>query len=311
MAKIFRKRTPLLVSWAITHRCNNKCIYCNIWNVNSKELNTKQIFPIIDELSQLGTQIIHFTGGEPLIREDIGIILDYCHKKDISTSIASNGLLVPQRIGELMKLNLLGLSLDGPEEIHDYIRGAGTYRRVIEAINIAKDKGIRVRILAVLSQLNLNVIDFLLEKGREFDAPIIFQPATHLLLGGEKENPIAPNEKEYKRAIDRLIANKRKTKYIANSISGLKFLYHWPYPQKIRCLSNLISCRIEGDGRIYICFRNQYQGNQVENKNLSVRAAFSRFSSLYCDRCCCASSVELNSLLAFKMDTIFNSWNFI
>lgn len=311
-AKIFKKRTPLLVSWAITNRCTNRCKYCNIWNVKSKELNTKQIFSIIDELSQLGTQIIHFTGGEPLMREDIGIILDYCHKRDILTSINSNGSLVPQRIGELRNLNLLGLSLDGPEEVQDYIRGEGSYKEVIKAINIAKDKGIKVRMLTVLSKFNLNAINFLLRKAIEFDVSVVFQPATRLILGGEKKNPIAPGDKEYKRAINELIAEKRMSKkLIGNSISGLKFLYYWPHPKRIKCLSNLISCRIESEGCVYICFRNQHQGDQIDSKNLSVRIAFSRLPLLYCDRCCCASSVEINCLLGLKIEAILNNLSFI
>ena len=310
-AKIFKKRTPFFVSWAITNRCNKKCKYCNIWNVNSEELNTKQVLSIIDELSQLGTQMVHFTGGEPLLREDIGVILDYCHKKHILTSINSNGSLVPQRIDELISLNLLGLSLDGPAEVHDYIRGEGAYREVIEAINIAKHKGKEVRMLIVLSQSNLNAIDFLLEKAREFDAPVLFQPATHLLLGGDNKNPITPEDREYKRAIIELIAKKRKTKYIGNSVSGLKFLYYWPNLKRIRCMASFISCRIESDGRLYTCFRNQLQGSQIDGRNLSVRAAFSCLPSLYCDCCCCASFVEINCLLALKIDTLFNSWSFV
>lgn len=133
--------------------------------------------------------MIHFTEGEPLLREDIGVILDCCHKKNISTSMNSNGSFVPRRINEISTLHLPGISLDGPKEVHDYIRGKGSFRGAIEAITIARDKGIKLRLLTVLSQCNLQAIDFLLEKAVEFDAPLIFQPATELLLGGDEKIP--------------------------------------------------------------------------------------------------------------------------
>jgi len=310
-AKIFSKRTPFLVSWEITKRCNARCQYCNIWNNASEELDTKQALSIIEELSSLGTRMIQFTGGEPLLREDIGIILDYCHKKGILTSMNSNGFFVSRRINEIATLYLLGISLDGPEEIHDYIRGKGSYRGAIEAIAIARDKGIRVRLLVVLSQCNLNAIDFLLEKARKFDAPIIFQPATRLLLGGEANNPIAPSAERYKQVIKELIIKKRATKYIANSISGLKFLYSWPDMRRIQCLAQLISCRIQSDGHICICYRNQDQAVKIGESKRSVKDAFLQLSSVYCDRCCCASAAEINCLLSLKLDAILNSMSLI
>jgi MoaA/NifB/PqqE/SkfB family radical SAM enzyme len=310
-AKLFNKRTPLLVNWEITKRCNARCKYCSIWNSPSKELDTKEVSSIIQELGLLGTQMIHFTGGEPLLREDVGIILDYCHKNNILTSMNSNGAYVPQRINEITTLYLLGISIDGPEDVHDYIRGKGSYRRAIEAITAARNKGIKLRLLTVLSECNLDVVDFLLEKSTEFNAPIIFQPATQLLLGAKTKNPIAPNLERYKQTIKKLIAKKSATKYIVNSVSGLNFLYNWPDMKRVRCLSQLVSCRIQSDGHVYRCYRNQDQAVKIDEKRNSIKDSFSQLPFVHCNCCCCASSVELNCLLSLKLDTIFNSWGFI
>lgn len=310
-AKLFNQRTPLLVNWEITRRCNAKCRYCNIWDNPSKELDTGQVLAIIRELSLLGTRMIHFTGGEPLLREDIGVILDYCHQKHIPTAMNSNGYFIPERINEIATLQLLGISIDGPEDVHDSIRGKGSYARTIEAITVARKKGIKIRLLVVLSECNLDAVDFLLEKAAEFDAPIIFQPATRLLLGSQEKNPIAPNLEKYKRVIRELIVRKRSTRYIANSISGLKFLQDWPEMKKIKCLAQLVSCRIQSDGCIYICYRNQDRAVRMEHKTQPFKDAFSKLPFVYCDCCCCASAVELNCLLSLRPDTMLNSWNFI
>lgn len=308
-ARIFKKSTPLLVSWAITARCNRNCKYCDIRNIKIKELETGRVLSLIAELSQLGTKIIHFTGGEPLLREDIGMIIDYCSERGILTSINSNGSLMEQRIKELKNLNLAGLSLDGPEEVHDYIRGKGSYREVMAAIALAKNIGINVRIHTVLSKLNLRHIDFLLNKAKELGAPILFQPSTALLLGGNQDNLLSPGEKEYREAIEYLIIQKRKNEYIGHSISGLKFLYNWPHPKKIWCLARLISARIESDGSVDICFRNQFKLKQSSPDDIIFRESFNSLPFLYCDQCCCSSSVELNCALSLNLDAVFNTWN--
>ena len=75
--RVLKKNTPIVVSWSLTNRCNSKCKYCSRWKQETAELNTKQIFSIIDELSKMGTRRIIYTGGEPLIREDIAEIINY------------------------------------------------------------------------------------------------------------------------------------------------------------------------------------------------------------------------------------------
>ena len=310
MARVFKKKTPLIVSWAITTRCNKSCTYCDIRNIKVKELETGHVLSLITELSRLGTRIIHFTGGEPLLREDIGMIIDYCSERGILTSINSNGSLMKQRIKELKNLNLVGLSLDGPEDVHDSIRGKGSYGEVIAALTLAKNRGMGLRIHTVLSKLNLQSIDFLLKKAEEFDAPILFQPSTALLLGGNQQNPLSPDEKEYKKTINYLIAKKRKTKYhIGHSVSGLKFLYDWPHLKKIRCLARFVSTRIESDGCVGICFRNQFKSNLRDADYATFREQFHRLPFLTCDQCCCSSSVELNCALSLNVDAVFNTWN--
>lgn len=312
-AVIFNKRTPLLVSWEITRQCNARCKYCNIWDNPPEELDTGQVLSIIQELSLLGTRMIHFTGGEALLRRDFGRILHYCHQRDILASLNSNGALVPARINELMTLWALAISIDGPEGVHDNARGQGSYKKTMDALAVARDRDIQIRLLTVLSTQNLDAVDFLLEKAQEFNAPVVFQPATELLLGGEERNPIAPDIERYRRTIKELIVKKkgRQSRYIANSLSGLRFLSAWPDIPRIRCLFPLISCRIQSDGRVNICYRNQDYSAKMDEQCPSFNDAFLRLPIVYCNRCCCASLVEINCLMRLKLDTIINSFRFI
>ncbi len=307
-AYVFRKRTPLLVSWEITTRCNKSCAYCDIRNMKAGEMNTRQVLSMITELSQLGTKIIHFTGGEPLLRDDIGAIIDYSSEKGILTSINSNGSLLPQRISELKNLKLIGLSLDGPEEVHDRIRGEGSYRQVREALSLSKSRGINIRIHTVLTRLNLQCIDFLLEIAEEYGAHILFQPATALLLGGNQPNPLSPDEKGYRQAIEYLIEKKKKRECIGHSLSGFTFLSDWPRLKTIRCLAPLLSARIESDGSVDICFRDQGKSKPIDARSGGFRKGFYSLPFAQCNQCCCPTSVELNCALSFDLNAIFNMW---
>lgn len=306
-AKLYKKRAPLIVTWGITTRCNSKCKYCNIWRMQTEELGTKQVFSIIEELSQMGVLKIQFTGGEPLLREDIGQIIDFCKQRGINTTINSNGSLVKKKIGELKNLDILNLSLDGPESTHDYLRGEGSYQGVMEAAKIARDKNIRIRFTTVLSKENLDAVGFILEKGKEFDAPVLFQPAMIHLLGSSDPNPMAPREEKYKWVINGLLIKKRRNRYIGNSAAGLKHLYNWPQKTKISCLKGMVSCKIESNGEVYICPQMKEKMRPVNCVKRGFREAFYNLSIFYCDSCWCAGNVEINCLLSLKLNTILNA----
>lgn len=306
-AKLYKRRTPLIVGWSITNRCNSRCKYCNAWDMKSEELQTRQIFSVIEELSRLGTLKIQFTGGEPLLREDLGQIIDFCKEKGIITAINSSGSLFAKKINELKNLNLLCLSLDGPEPTHDYLRGEGSYRGVMEALDVARRNNIKIRFTTVLSKVNLDDVDFILAKGEEFKAYVLFQPATTHLLRSNNLNPMVSAEEEYKRIISDLLIKKKKSKYLGNSVAGLRHLYNWPKKTQIRCWKGLIACRIESNGDVYICPREKGKMRPINCGEKNFKIAFYNLPFLSCDSCWCAANVEVNFLLSVKLSTILNA----
>ena len=104
----FNIYSPLDATLILTNRCNNNCVYCQIpKNLKCDELNTEQVKKIIHELKKIGIWRISLSGGEPLIRDDIKEIIDYCHEKDIFVSLNTNGKLVKKRISDIKKVNLV------------------------------------------------------------------------------------------------------------------------------------------------------------------------------------------------------------
>ena len=70
---------PSLVSWNLTRACNLRCPHCYMEGGTKaeNELSTVECLSLIDELKDLGTEMLILTGGEPLLRKDIFEIARY------------------------------------------------------------------------------------------------------------------------------------------------------------------------------------------------------------------------------------------
>lgn len=83
-ARILHRRIPLVVSWTVTYRCNSRCRYCDLPNRAGDELELPQIYSIIEILARRGCRFFSLTGGEPLLRQDIGMIVDFARLHGLS-----------------------------------------------------------------------------------------------------------------------------------------------------------------------------------------------------------------------------------
>ena len=307
-AFIFNKRTPLVVSWNLTFRCNQRCKYCRSWEIQDQELNTSEILNMIDSLRSMGTAWISFSGGEPLLREDLGEIIRYAKTRNIYISVNSNGSLVPGRIEELKAADIIQLSLDGPADIHDYIRGRGSFGMTLKAIKVCQTNGLSVRLQCTLSKYNLSSVDYVIDFASKFNLTVLFQPTTRMLAWSKKPNPISPPVKEYQKTIRKLIKRKKEGAPIFNSFTGLNHLYNWPSPAKMHCRAGILTCNIEPNGLILACadVQKSYLSNTRKIID-SVKYRFRLLQPIYgCSQCWCASLVELNLIFSLHPEAIFN-----
>ncbi|MBU0650472.1 radical SAM protein [bacterium] len=310
-ARIAKKRTPLIIGWALTNRCNWHCSYCGRADVNLEELTVKQIFSIINELSCSGTYSVNFTGGEPLLREDIGKIIDYTKRKGIRVVLTSNGSLVSQKIDEIKRVDVLILSYDGPEEVHDRQRQKGSYKQVIKAIEAGKSNNIPIKLQTVLTKYNIDYINTILDFSKTFNLVASFQPVRFLPYSKKEiiESLVPPREK-YRAAINNLIAEKRKgNKHIGMAIKNLNHLIDLidSTEKKIYCCAGIIYCRIEANGDLYPCTDLMPKVKAVNCIKQGFRNAFYNIEipTQHCDSSCCHNRLELNSIYSFDLSDIF------
>lgn len=170
-AKITGKRVPLYVGLFITQRCNLNCIYCfpdSPNRKNEKEFSTKEIFRLIDQLYCLGTRYITILGGEPLIHKDFGEIVSYMARKNILVETGTNGYFTKSKISDLKKLTLVCHSIDGDEEGHDKNRGKGSFKKIIESLELCIANKIPVQLRAVFTRHNAGSLEALLRIAKHY-----------------------------------------------------------------------------------------------------------------------------------------------
>jgi len=306
--KVLGKKIPLCVELRITDRCNYGCRYCNT-KQQKKEMTKDEIFRIIDLISDKVAHI-NISGGEPLLRDDIGEIISYIKSKHIYLTLITNGSLVRDRINDLRKLNLLVVSLDGPEELNDNQRGVGSYKKAIDAVKIAKKNNIKVNLAAVITKKSLRCVRGILNISNELNAPIIFQPFSSFNLGYDLSSDLRMTEND-KGLFYNEIMKYSKDYLIGMSNHALKFLFQGDYFQKSKCYAGLLHFRIEPNGDIFSCLREVFMkdGNNIFRNGFWK--ALRDTKKVNCDTCWCSCTAEWNGFLSLKYNSLASLFRYL
>jgi MoaA/NifB/PqqE/SkfB family radical SAM enzyme len=113
---------PLLVQIIPIRRCNIDCGYCNEYDKVSEPVPAAVLTSRIDKLEQLGTSVVAFSGGEPMLHPDLDDLIRHIRRRGMMAGLITNGyFLVPKRIHELNDagLDFLQISIDNvePDEV--------------------------------------------------------------------------------------------------------------------------------------------------------------------------------------------------
>lgn len=133
----------------ITNKCNLNCIHCSTnSSIDSKDLDYKKIKNLITNIRNLNLDYITISGGEPLINCNFFQIVDKIKKeiKNINLILSTNGTLInDENVGFIIKHFIqVDISLDGYDKSScEFIRGKGSYKRIISGINTLKKNGFK------------------------------------------------------------------------------------------------------------------------------------------------------------------------
>ncbi|MCC6449948.1 MAG: radical SAM protein [Candidatus Aureabacteria bacterium] len=187
---------PIAAHLFITSRCNLNCPMCLIpRRARGAEMDTLEASALIRELADIGTSGVCFTGGEPLLRDDIFQLISLCRSLKMPTVLVTNGLLLEKRLEELLaaRPTTVNISIDGSRpDIHErshvgeevfsrMVRGA---RRLSEELRAGRSPGTSLTVSTVIRNDNCGDLDEIIRLSRGLGAKrIVFIPY-HTNTGG-------------------------------------------------------------------------------------------------------------------------------
>ena len=168
-------KRPIVV-WNSTKACNLHCVHCYFTartQPDPGELTTVEAKAMIDGLAAFRAPVLLFSGGEPLLRQDLFELGAYAVEHGLRTVISTNGTLIDRNAALRIKeagFSYVGISLDGIGETNDRFRGmAGAFDAALRGIRACTHAGVRTGLRLTLNHHNfedLNAIFDLLEQER-------------------------------------------------------------------------------------------------------------------------------------------------
>lgn len=133
-----------MIGFKLTDQCNLKCKMC--WQIDRSQklfLSKDDIIRVIDSIKKMGYPPIYLWGGEPFLHPEIWEIVRAIKERGFYCIINTNGVLLEKNIDNIInsKLDMLIVSIDGPQKIHDEIRQVnGTFKRIERGLKALKNK---------------------------------------------------------------------------------------------------------------------------------------------------------------------------
>ncbi len=159
------------VVWEMTSSCNLHCVHCHAFGGEATydELSKEDGMALIDQIASLGIKTFVFTGGEPLLRDDLFELVAYAKSKGLTVFIATNGTLITKEVAKVLRAFDVGvvIGLDGMNpQIHDSIRGVdGAHDAVITGIDYCIAENLYVHLNIVASTRNFDEIERIIDYG--------------------------------------------------------------------------------------------------------------------------------------------------
>ena len=158
----------------LSERCNLKCKHCYQEGKDCSSYIDLQSFSILlDQFKEITIatgekdMVLNLTGGEPLLFKNILDYIDLAHSKGIADiRLLTNGLLLTKELLERFKQRNIKLqvSIEGNRECNDFIRGKGTYDKILEKISLAKSVGIKLLVSYTLNGFNCQYVSEVIDE---------------------------------------------------------------------------------------------------------------------------------------------------
>jgi PqqA peptide cyclase len=175
-----RPGPPLWLLAEVTYRCPLHCVYCSNPLDFAKvedELSTADWKRVVREARALGAVQLGFSGGEPLMRDDLAELVAEGHGLGFYTNLITSGAgLNEARIDELKAAGLDHIQVsfqDSTKEVNDFLSSTRTFDLKLKVAKLVKQRGYPMVLNVVLSRLNIDHIDKIIEMAIALEADFL------------------------------------------------------------------------------------------------------------------------------------------
>ncbi len=265
----------------ITGRCNCRCKHCYI-APNASELSADDVERILKQYERLINRIrkeekevlpfVYITGGEPFLHRQIHEIfaLIRTYNDRFTFRIMTNGTVLGKELMEdfnSLSIPCLQVSIDGNEKTHDFIRGEGNFKRVLEGLDTMYANGISTRVSFTAHKMNYMQFPEVAEICRQHHVGVLWSDRYVPCQDNQVLSPLNPMEtKEYVEILETEKRNSinHEVSLAIKNIRALQFLASGEYPY--HCSAGIRALAVDEKGEVYPCRKFALScGNVFEN----------------------------------------------
>lgn len=163
--RIFQESVPYSGSLELTHRCNLACRHCYQFSPGDRsELGTGQWMKVMQELASAGCLFLAFTGGEPLLREDLPELIRAAAAMRYAITLQTNAVLLGEAdarmLGDMPTVRVDVSVYGARPETHDRLTGMrGSFAATRRALELLRENGVPVLLKVTVGDFNFGEIE--------------------------------------------------------------------------------------------------------------------------------------------------------
>lgn len=258
------RKIPLYTTLELTYRCNLNCIHCYIPDNRRyiSEMGTSVVKNIIYEIAKMGGLYLVFTGGEPLLREDIFELISYAKKLNFVVILFTNGSLIDENVAKMLsKLHVdkIEISIYGKQATHDKFVQKKVFHKVITGIELLNSYNLCVSIKTVLTKYNIDDYSYIKKLAKKLNIML----KTDFVVTPKNDGDFTPvkfmlEKKDITKILSQIYNSKQIFLQCKNST----------FNQRLICSAGVNMINIAPNGDVYPCVQMPYLLGNIYRRDL-------------------------------------------
>lgn len=256
---------PTSIMIKLTNRCNLNCTFCSQGDAKNVDIDFETVKKVLEEAKRYGVCEVAYSGGEPLLYPEFKKVIDLGKSLGLYQVLVTNGVNIDKYFDDILtKVDNIGISLHGNEEIHDeVVVGKGTYQKVkanIERLN-QYENGPIITLNFTISERNVNAIDDVAKFAKDHKCKLSVARLNQIGRSSENSNIQSIINQFFEQLSTETDIRVSNVIPICQMASNKKHLCH-------SCSAGLASVCIEADSTVKICASSTHSLGTIKVNSL-------------------------------------------